>query len=279
LAPYEVYLLLAAIHMHDVGNVYGRKGHELAAEKVMRDMGPMAGDDVEKRLVLSIAMAHGGEISGDKDKIRLLKDEIEGETKVDTRALAAILRFADELADDKDRCSRFLIEEGLVPKSNRVYHKYAEALRSVDITVPGDKIELKFFLRISDVRVKHGKGTESVYLFDEICDRTMKMHRERMYCMRFLRPMVSIDKIVVKISVFEDDFSGDVIHEMEYQLEEQGYPDEIRPNIYDLVPALRAGSRLMTGKYLAQKLKSRKPGKPKTSVPQKKKRPTPRKHR
>src|SRR4029077_15663813 len=28
LSPYEAYILLAAIHLHDVGNVYGRVGHE-----------------------------------------------------------------------------------------------------------------------------------------------------------------------------------------------------------------------------------------------------------
>src|ERR1039457_2256022 len=28
LSPYEVYLLLAAIQVHDVGNILGRKGHE-----------------------------------------------------------------------------------------------------------------------------------------------------------------------------------------------------------------------------------------------------------
>src|SRR5438874_2173405 len=31
LTPYESYVLLVAIHLHDVGNIFGRAGHEMRA--------------------------------------------------------------------------------------------------------------------------------------------------------------------------------------------------------------------------------------------------------
>src|SRR5258706_8376888 len=34
LTPYEVYILLCAIHFHDVGNMFGRKEHELNSKEI-----------------------------------------------------------------------------------------------------------------------------------------------------------------------------------------------------------------------------------------------------
>ena len=36
LSSYEVFLLLAAIHLHDVGNIHGRTGHQYTAIDVRR---------------------------------------------------------------------------------------------------------------------------------------------------------------------------------------------------------------------------------------------------
>jgi hypothetical protein len=234
---YETYVLLAAIHVHDLGNYFGRADHELNAVKVMNELGPVLGEDeVEKLKIREIAQAHGGKIGGDKDKIsRLLqKDHMYGHP-LRPRFLSALLRLADELADDSSRTSAYMLKESIIPKSSVIYHKYADALRSV--VVAADSVSLKFYLSEDDVRNKFEKGAGSVYLIDEIYERTMKMHRERMYCMRFLRPEINIDRIYVSIEIFTSGFT-DKLDSITYGLEESGYPDEKTPNIFNLCPHL-----------------------------------------
>ena len=105
LTAYEAYLLLAAAQFHDVGNIYGRTKHEENSAEVMRDTGKfLPTDAVEQRFIYQIAQAHGGE---DKSKLDTLiaEDYVRGE-KVRPQLLAALLKFADELAEDSERGAR-----------------------------------------------------------------------------------------------------------------------------------------------------------------------------
>lgn len=237
LTPYEVYVLLVAIHMHDAGNSLGRRNHELNNEQLIKSLGPMISDEtLEQRIIWKIAQAHGGTIAGDKDKISKLpvKETVLGQ-EIRSRLLAGLLRFADELADDRFRASRFMITSNAVPTEAEVFHKYAYALHSVRIEE--NRILLDFELTVSDVMRKFGKDKAQVYLIDEIYDRTMKMHRERMYCMRFMRPSISVDQIEVAVTVFGRHFGQEILL-IAYRLEEQGYPDEKNPSIFVLCPNL-----------------------------------------
>lgn len=239
LQPYEVYLFCVAAHIHDVGNILERSGHELKSEEMFHKLGILLGEDrIERNAISAIVGAHGGSINGDKDKIGRLpvEDYVMGAT-IRPRVIAALLRFADELADDRTRASRFLLELGRIPPQSRVYHEYAHALHSVVLRVPGDTVELRFDMTRDCACIKHGKGDGEVYLIDEIFDRTLKMHRERMYCMRFLRPDISIDRIGVKIEVFGSRFSGAPVV-ISYSLKESGYPELEGQTIHTLCEEL-----------------------------------------
>lgn len=237
LSPYEVYILLVAMHLHDVGNIFGRKEHEARLTDIIRNVtGRMGDNTAELRLVRNIAEAHGGNIDGDKDTIgRLPADEHIGDFPVRSPLLAAILRFSDEMAEDKTRASIFLDRAGAIPAKNLLYHKYALSLYSV--VVRKREIELKFELNISAAKDKYSKNRKKVYLVDEIFSRTIKMHYERMYCMRHIRPLINIDVINVKIEIFDEDFMRP-IDEISYKLEEKGYPVDGDINI-DLWPNLK----------------------------------------
>lgn len=264
-SAYEVYLLLAAIHIHDLGNFFGRASHEINAEKVMVELGPMLGDDVEKFTIREIAQAHGGKINNDKDKIgRLqLEDHIFSQ-RIRPRFLAALLRLADELADDNTRASRFMLDKGIIPQASVVYHQYAKSLRSVKVN--GDSVSLKFSLTEEDIKQKFGKGAGRVFLIDEIYERTMKTHRERMYCMRFLRPEINIDRISVSMDIYSKGFSQK-LDSIEYKLEEAGYPDEKNPDIFQLCPDLRTktGAAIKASFNKSAKSSKKKPAKKKAS--------------
>lgn len=246
LEPYEVYLFLMAAHFHDVGNIYGRKEHEKHAGPIMEELQKLAGRDmVEKAAIRRIAASHGGNIDGDKDTIQRLpaRDAIGGK-EVRFRAIAAILRFADELADDASRASRSMMNLGIIPPRSEVYHAYSLSLHSVMVKPAHNLIDLRFMFLKDDAKRKFWKGKKKVYLLDEIFDRTLKMHLERQYCMRFMRDHVQIDAIDVRIEVYSDHNSmTPCIDTIGYRLQERGYPTAKDASIRDLCPEIKFDGR------------------------------------
>ena len=237
LTPYEVYLLLMAIQFHDVGNLYGREGHERKIDSVMEHMGKLVGDEmVEKVAIRKIAAAHGGWRNGNRDTIMQLPSyDFILSRRVGYQALAAILRFADELSDDSGRAARAVVELGRIPDVSRLFHMYSESLHSVRVDPDAHVVYLRYYL----TRDKAGpisSGESTRFLLDEIYERTLKMHYEREYCMRFIRGLVYIDAIDVRIDVYESSRSLNTrVDPIAYRLQQVGYPGERREEIKDLV--------------------------------------------
>jgi exopolyphosphatase/pppGpp-phosphohydrolase len=123
LEPYELYVLLFAVLLHDAGNARTRKNHEKEPKAIIARMGSVAGvEPVERKLIASIAEAHGGRTKdGDKDTIRkVIQLDIEniGGLSVRSRLLAAALRLADELSENPQRADpQALIRPYQTPES------------------------------------------------------------------------------------------------------------------------------------------------------------------
>jgi hypothetical protein len=259
MSPYEAYLFLMASHFHDVGNLYGRKGHESRLAEITAEMGKLIGNDsAEIRGLQLIARAHGGKFNGDPDTISQLPaiETVLGE-RVHMQRLAALLRFADELSDDKDRAARVLLHMGKIPRSSEVFHAYAANLHSVIVEPTSHTVELHFTLDKQSALRKFGKLNKSVLLLNEIYERTVKTHVERLYCKRFMHEIVRIDSIAVAIKVFLKDEHLGPVEEIKYRLEERGYPCSKPPHIKLLCPELT-----WTGESLKKHLSQRKRRKP-----------------
>lgn len=227
LRPYETYLLLTAILLHDAGNVYGRDDHEKKPFQILQQMKDIAGDDnFEKKLIANIAEAHSGEISpGNKDTISALLsiDSVEiGDTRTNAQRLAAILRFADEISENRERAAKFLVKDQAMSKKSEVYHKYAMSIVSVSIRPDEGVISIRMSLTIDDLLNKYGNGKDDVFLIDEIRGRLEKMKLEHTYCSRFMRAIVPIDTINVDIEVYDDTY--ELCDKFSIRLEESGYP-------------------------------------------------------
>ncbi len=255
LEPYEVYLLLMGIHFHDVGHIKaGRYQHETNLKYVMKELGTKIGTDgIELRHIYKIAEAHGGKIDGKKDKISLLleKDTVLN-CRIRPQLLAAILRFADELSDDRTRAARYLMETGRIPKSSEIYHRYAYSLHSVRVDLEGKFLEMCFEVTKDDILRKLGKNNEEVYLIDEIYERTLKTYSECKYCMRFIPLNIQIKSINVKIEFIDDDFEY-FRTPITYQLAETGYPDVNNMDIFNMCPDdLSLNGERLTGSKLKE---------------------------
>lgn len=227
-SSYEAYLLAVAAHFHDVGNVFGRDNHETHASSQLFDLEEaLIGQDLlEKRKISKIARVHGGRIGGSKDTINTLPDDRS------MRKLAAILRFADELADDYTRTSKtdkaFLNQKKNeeIRKQSELYHIYAERLTRVRVDHGLRGVILQFDLLPCHLCRLYFKDGQKHYLIDEIFARTLKVHREQIYCAKFMAPEIVSEVVDVQINVCSPKYER-VLGQFHYTLEQKGYPDHI----------------------------------------------------
>jgi len=73
---YELFLLMCATVVHDVGNIFGRSEHEKDIKRVLdAQCADILPDSVERRIIARVARAHGGLIGESQDTISVLQEE------------------------------------------------------------------------------------------------------------------------------------------------------------------------------------------------------------
>jgi hypothetical protein len=257
LEPYEVYILLVAILLHDAGNIFGRNNHEEMCQKVLfgeKGLGNIAGrESTEKTIIFKIAKAH----SGSEDRISQLQPHVDlYGTTVRKRLLAAILRLSDELADDRTRASRFALEMGKL-NGSKIYHAYSNSLASCKLE--GTDIKLHYELTRQDVEKQYSQGKEKKYLVDYIYERIVKMNLETKYCTRYINQHTGNSPIARRICAridFYENFSQNepekvILDPIDFELEETGYPEMPKGGISALCPKLTN----FTGRAIKRKIR------------------------
>lgn len=233
LKPYEVFITLVSILLHDAGNIFGRKGHEKHPLRIFESMGEaLYLDTFEARIIGKIAQAHGGKVKNSQgvetnDTIFKLKEIDDfGGYEIRPRLLAALVRFADEICEDRSRAAKYLLIHEALPEFSQIYHKYAYSISSVKVDLLSKRVSLKIDLLKKDVEKKYGKGTkdniEYIYLIDEINARLEKAFRELCYCKNYMIEVCPIIRIRAEITIHLED---DEITES-FDLEQSGYPSE-----------------------------------------------------
>lgn len=225
LKGYEIFLLLVAIHFHDLGNITGRQDHEKKILDVMNDMKDVLPLDIpEQEIVSSIATAHGGFVdktSCDKDTLKPIQRETFcNGISVRPLLLASILRFADELSDDFSR-SRSKVE---IPDENKIYHEYSKSLEPLGFN--GNTIVFIYRIPYSMVKVKLKKGDKEIYLYDEIMNRLSKCLRELEYCRKYADGFIGITTMSVTIKISDPNNPIKVCDSDSFRVSLSGYPDE-----------------------------------------------------
>ena len=223
LSGYEIFFLLLAIHFHDVGNIYGREKHEEKIEEVFEALGDkLPLDNAAKYVILLIATAHGGNIDGNKDTIAHLKEvEYIDSLPVRVSMLAAVLRFSDEIADDKNRTSVFLIESEAIPDPNFAFHMYSKCLEPP--VFKGDAMLLMYCIPYEYTQKKVKKNNEDVYLYDEILSRLQKCLCELDYCKKYSQGFIRLSSISVHIAVKKENKLKSM-YDVDFRLRLIGYP-------------------------------------------------------
>ena len=190
LSGIELYCLGMLILFHDAGNVYGREDHQNNVATVFdRIRGTQAALRREKTLVVRAARAHTGTAQdGSPDTLKEVAEveNLEGQ-RVRLRELAALLRFADELAEGPQRTSDFMRNEGLYgDAASEIYHEYASSThifidRAIGRVAIDYEIDLRRKKNDDERRVRLTRILGFVY------ERLMKLDQERQYARYYSR--------------------------------------------------------------------------------------------
>jgi hypothetical protein len=180
----DAYLLCLCVLLHDAANVYGREGHARNIAKVY--VWVRAGEHPplqERFIVIKAAGAHSGETpAGSRDTIADLPEtyDLQGEP-VHLREIAAVLRFADELAEGPQRTSFFMQEQRGYPLENEIHHAYAR-ITNVYIDRGGGRIALTYTIDIQSSADAPEVILERLRaLLDYMFQRITKLDEERQY--------------------------------------------------------------------------------------------------
>jgi len=186
--PVEAYLLSMALMFHDTGNILSRAGHADSGKSVIAELmkGVLKADEI--RVINLVMAAHSGKShKGCFDRISDLPESPDYLNKepVRLRPLAAIVRFADELAEGAQRTSNFLRDRGdfRMGESNEVrnpFHDYA-SITQMNIDRGHGRIAISYGIDLDD-KMFSQEGEERLRtLLAMICHRIHKTDDERRY--------------------------------------------------------------------------------------------------
>ena len=234
LSVYETQLLLTAILSHDIGNINGRRQHAKRSADILSSLQTTGHDDIEKRIISKIAVAHSGIDGLDNSELKALERVKNNDVR--EKLLASILRLADELADDRTRSCFY--KEIDIPRGSEIYHLYAHCLHSVSLVGEEKIAELKFEVKKEFLCKKWGKNDKESYLIDEIFLRTHKTFSEILYCSLGLTAEMRLEKVRVCIEIFENPSQLETPETIQYTLEKKGYPTSENDTIHAMCPEL-----------------------------------------
>jgi hypothetical protein len=199
LSPVEAYVLAMSLLFHDCGNIRGRRGHAQAAGEVMGSVmaGVLRADEI--LLIGKIMAAHSGKASnGTNDKIGELDTRAYlHKEPVRAQQVAALLRFADELAEGPQRTSNLLRNDGAFrldsnsnsPESEEVairnpFHDFA-ASTEVIIDPGHGRVALTFIIDLDDQMFSLKPRERLKALLEMIFFRIRKTDEERRYARHY----------------------------------------------------------------------------------------------
>ncbi|KQB99853.1 hypothetical protein AQF98_15160 [Pedobacter sp. Hv1] len=259
ISPYEIFILLMAIQLHDTGHLIGsrvehaKKGKEILAKF---DAGK-ALNTSEKMVIGNIARSHGGQ---DDPIGKLQTSDTLSHERIRPQFLAACLRLGDELAEDLTRASNFLLEINQIEETSKIFHLYSASLDSLHLNEK--EIQLSFYVEDKYLTDKYPKQTKSgiieEYLITEIYKRTQKTFLEALYCGRFLPEICRFNKVRVKIHLLTSSDHDEIIAPIAYELKENGYPSLDKQNIFDACASLTLhGGQHIDGDYISNLVKAK----------------------
>jgi HD superfamily phosphodiesterase len=202
---FEMLLLLLGCLTHDIGNILGREKHNLAIAKAadLAGKGWKQFPIGDRRIIEQIGRAHSGKSpQGSKDTLQTLAAQpaFFAQTQVRLVEVAAVLRFADELAEGPQRTSAALLALSISPETkpehrldegSKLYHLYA-SITSYNVDYAARRILIDYDIdRESPAYgLPQDKRREQIEALLRLAyARALKLNAERQYARHYARAL------------------------------------------------------------------------------------------
>lgn len=206
--PVEKLLLLLGALLHDIGNVEGRAGHNQVTADVWRKSGHGSFSQwtpADRRTIIGLCQAHTGKTkAGSVDTLKPLQANQHYFLNENVRLpeLAAVLRFADELAEGAQRTSRFLLFQRMYAASNEEFHQYAHSTH-VTIDRAHGRVALDYDIELSDPFFGNdeNKAENLKRLLELMYKRIIKLEHERVFARHYAPNLLAFSETSVSLSI------------------------------------------------------------------------------
>ena len=237
----DLFLLLSGIIWHDVGMVYERSGHAQKMVEATNAVGQLFPGIQIQRLVQEISNAHSGNDGLNIPRVDENCTTENNRYKVYPRALAAVVRLADEVSENHSRISYAIINN--VPEGSKIYWEYAKCISAsypdprrqrivVELEIQHDKVvammECRDFLH-------HTVDKPEMPLIEYALCRLEKMNNERVYCSRFFTRYADLRSVEARFTLLRGTervpgYDGLIVVFEDFGLSSGDYP---KINIFD----------------------------------------------
>jgi len=206
----DIYIILSAILWHDVAMVHGRTNHAQRVGEISEEIKKLAFPNPDfHRIITQISKAHAG--NGQDEGLNIPKSEEDCTvTEIYTvfpKALAAVVRFADEISENHNRISQALLSK--VPNENKIFWEYASCISAsrpeperervvITYTIPHDKV-IEEFTCVEFPN--HCNANGKISLIQYIICRLEKINNEREYCSREFSNYTKIRQIHARFRI------------------------------------------------------------------------------
>ena len=190
---HELFMCVAAIVFHDIGILRSRRDHPAHAQKII-DEAPLRHftDELERQIIGLACATHGS--SGD---IYRAFDAFAGEyvvlggTRVEPRKIAALVRLADELDEDRRRANELAERILETPPDSKVFWEFCRRVHGIDVSHEQQLIIIDFSVDITDAHraaalVASKNGTTQSFL-RFAAEKLKKLDVERQKTVRWMR--------------------------------------------------------------------------------------------
>lgn len=208
----DIYLLLCSIIWHDVGMVCGRTKHAVESVNISHKVKEICFPNIDNfRIISAIVNAHSG--SDGLKKVGKEADCTNSKHKACTvypKALAALVRFSDEISETRNRISTAILP--LVPDNQKIFWEYANCISAVRPDPRRDRVVVTVSIPKSmaakEFECKEFVGLDkkvgNITLIEYVVRRFEKMNNERAYCVPHFNKYAWIEEICARFTFYDD---------------------------------------------------------------------------
>lgn len=202
----DLYCLCLSVLFHDVGNLHGRTEHN---KKIADIYAYVRNGDQKYRneqfIITKICEAHCGEsIDGSSDTLKDVPPSFHLlDNPVRPQVLAAILRFADELAEGPQRTSAYMQAIHKYGPENKIYHEYS-SITNISIDRGNGRIVIIYSpeIKADGDRIAADALPAMKEMLEFIYKRIIKLDQERKYAKHYCEYLSPFKETQVQINFY-----------------------------------------------------------------------------